>query len=595
MNISRHPIPLLAFALLLPRVASADEDDDLAQARALFERNIAAIQNRDPEAYLACYRQDERLVRVGAEGMSFGFEEMKESTPAKDSEDWPDALLAYDLQLSWLGSGQVFGTYRYRVSFDGAWSEGVSERLFSHAADGWHITVTTAHQAPPETAPPPMALTGVTVYDGLGGRPIVNAVVIVRDGRIEAVGRKRKVAIPDGIDVVDLPGRFVTPGLVDTHVHYSQTGWADGRPDVVDVREQHPYAIAMADCQAHPERFHRAFLHSGVTAVFDVGGYPWTRELADQTEAAFDGPHIAATGPLLSTWDPDLGLVDQSQFVLMQDEQGARQAVQAHSAAGSDAIKVWFIVQKPDDIEAFAPLVHAAGEEAAELGMPLVVHATSLETARTAIEAGARLLVHSVEDLPVDEDFVRAAVDGGVFYSPTLTVHDGYLDLFSHRLSESIKTQLASVDPSVRERVLLTTELAPDERFGPESLALIETYFQQRRSVMADNLLQLHQAGVPVVLGTDAGNPLTLHGPSVFGEMEAMQAAGMEPLAVLRAATSDAADAMGRGEDLGVIAPGRVADLLVLQDDPGEDIEHMRSIEHVMRGGVLHARAELAQ
>jgi imidazolonepropionase-like amidohydrolase len=114
-----------------------------------------------------------------------------------------------------------------------------------------------------------------------------------------------------------------------------------------------------------------------------------------------------------------------------------------------------------------------------------------------------------------------------------------------------------------------------------------------RDRTMARNLAAIHRAGVPVVLGTDAGNPLTLHGPSVFPELEAMQRAGMTPAAVLRAATADAADAMGRGADLGVIEAGRIADLLVLERDPGRDIANMRSILRVMRAGRLHARERL--
>ncbi|MDO8349332.1 MAG: amidohydrolase family protein, partial [Planctomycetota bacterium] len=116
---------------------------------------------------------------------------------------------------------------------------------------------------------------------------------------------------------------------------------------------------------------------------------------------------------------------------------------------------------------------------------------------------------------------------------------------------------------------------------------------EQQRSTMAGNLVRLHAAGVPVVLGTDAGNPLTLHGPSVFVELEAMQQAGLPPTAVLVAATRDAARAMGRGDDLGLLAAGRIADLLVLTEDPGKDVRAFRSVTHVCRGGHLHDRAAL--
>jgi len=140
--------------LLLGGTALAGEPEDLAAARTLFERNIQAIQDRDTTAYLDCYRPDERLVRVGSTGMSMGFAELRESTPAAGSDEWPVALIARDLQLRWLGPGLVFGTYRYRVNFDGTWSEGISERLLMATEDGWHIAVTTAHEAPADTPPP---------------------------------------------------------------------------------------------------------------------------------------------------------------------------------------------------------------------------------------------------------------------------------------------------------------------------------------------------------------------------------------------------------------------------------------------------------
>jgi imidazolonepropionase-like amidohydrolase len=106
------------------------------------------------------------------------------------------------------------------------------------------------------------------------------------------------------------------------------------------------------------------------------------------------------------------------------------------------------------------------------------------------------------------------------------------------------------------------------------------------------NLTRVHDAGIPVVLGTDAGNPLTLHGASVFMELEAMQAAGLSPLEVLVAATRNGARAMGL-EQTGTVTAGSVADLVVLDADPLADIANVRRIALVVRRGKLHPRAEL--
>jgi len=94
-------------------------------------------------------------------------------------------------------------------------------------------------------------------------------------------------------------------------------------------------------------------------------------------------------------------------------------------------------------------------------------------------------------------------------------------------------------------------------------------------------------------MGTDAGNPLTLHGPSVYAEMEAMQAAGMSPSDVLVASTRGGALAMGRLEQIGTIEPDKVADLVVVEADPTKDIANLRQLRYVVRGGVVRTVGEL--
>lgn len=581
---------ILLLAALGP--VAPDREADLAAARALFERNITAIQERDREAYLSCYLATEGLVRSGPDGPATGFAPLAEGTPATGSDDWPQALHASDLQLHWIQDGVVYGTYRYHAIFDGESSLGLSERFFTRVGEEWKIAVSTAFEAPPGTPAAPLALVGATLYDGSGSPPKEDSVILLRNGRIDAVGTRATLDVPAGIDVLDLTGQYVTPGMIDTHVHYSQTGWADGRPDARDVRETYPYAATMAENRDRPERFHRAFLAAGITAVFDVGGYSWTRGLGADAEDSPLAPHVAATGPLITPWKPEVtDLDDQHQFVIPADAADAARLVRDHAALGSDAIKVWFVQAGPNALEEFTPLVHATAEAAREAGLPMVVHATELATARVALEAGARLLVHSVEDQPIDEAFLELAVETEAFYCPTLTVREGYALLYEARLSDEVRGQLGYVAPEIADRIEATEQLEPT--MTADRLELLRQRFSTQGDTMAANLLRLHEAGVPIVLGTDAGNPLTLHGPSVFPELEAMQAAGMTPLEVLTAATWNAARAIGRSEDLGLIASGRIADLLILDGDPGQSIVNMRTLKKVVRAGTLHDRDEL--
>jgi len=112
---------------------------------------------------------------------------------------------------------------------------------------------------------------------------------------------------------------------------------------------------------------------------------------------------------------------------------------------------------------------------------------------------------------------------------------------------------------------------------------------------MADNLRRVHATGATIVVATDAGNPFTFHGPSIFSEMEAMQAAGLSAADIVVMATRNGAQAMGRVKDFGTLEAGKLADLLVLAEDPRADVRAFRSLTHVMRGGRLYQQAALAQ
>jgi imidazolonepropionase-like amidohydrolase len=270
-----------------------------------------------------------------------------------------------------------------------------------------------AAPADPADVGAPVALVGGTLVDGTGAPPVRDATVVLSGGRIECAGRG--CAVPKGARSVDVRGLWITPGLVDAHVHFSQTGWADGRPDSMDVRDRYPYEKTSADLKAHPDRYFRTQLCSGVTAVFDVGGYPWTVAMARATAGA-NAPHVAAAGPLLSTLDHWLNLPAERQFMHLKDAESARTGVAYLSSIGADAVKVWYIVRPDMPVETTAPLVHAAGDEARKAGLPLIVHATGLQEAKAALKAGARLLVHSVGDAAVDEEFLSLAKANRTFY-----------------------------------------------------------------------------------------------------------------------------------------------------------------------------------
>ncbi len=570
---------------------AAGEAADLAAARALFERNLDAIRHRDREAYLACYLQSDTLVRNGAGGVALGFEGLAASA----GQGWPDVFDAQDLRLVPIAPGVVYGSYRYRVRYGEAEEVGRSERTLRKTPHGWRIAVSTAFADPPGTPPPARALLGGTLVDGTGAAPVADAVVVLRGGKIECAGARAACPVPADAGLVDTRGTWITPGLIDAHVHHAQTGWVDGRPDALDRRSEHPYAQVEADLRAHPERFWRAEICSGVTAVLDAGGYPWTLGLEARAENDTRAPHVAAAGPLLATIDHWLNLPAERQFVHLHDEASAKSGVAALAAAGARFVKVWYVIDKEADVAAYAPFVRAAGEAARAAHVPLIVHATGLAEAKEALRAGAALLVHSVDDGPIDDEFVRLAREAHATYCPTLTVYGGYgrfWDGVAAGRAPEIDDPNGCVDAETRARVAETARLGAAAAAG-RNLERMHKGQAQALANMKDNLRRVRDAGIPIAMGTDAGNPLTLRGPAVYAEMEAMQSAGLTPMEVLVAATAGGAHALGRDRDLGTVTAGKLADLLVLDADPTADVRAFRRLRYVVRGGELRPEGEL--
>ena len=436
------------------------------------------------------------------------------------------------------------------------------------------------------------ALVGATLIDGTGAPLVPHATVVVRDGKIECAGKDCKV--PKDAAVTDVMGSWIAPGLIDAHVHFGQTGWADGRPDAFDVRDRYPYEKVASGLATHPERFLRSQLCSGLTSVFDVGGYPWSIDVAHRERDDPSAPRLGAAGPLLSTIDFWLNLPAERQFIHLKDVDAARLGVRYLAARGADAAKVWFIVTPEQTVEASTPAVMAAGDEARKLGIPLIVHATGLAEAKVALKAGAHMLVHSVDDQPVDDEFLALAKSNGVVYCPTLIVFGGYLRLAQAGGAAeppAVDDPNGCVDAETLRKVRESVSLPKTD---PARLPPMNENLTRATGRMAANLKSVSDAGITVAMGTDAGNPLTLHGPSIYAEMEAMQAAGLMPMEVLVAATRGGSRAMGVDKVTGTLEKGKSADLIVVGADPSRDIANLRKLRFVMRAGALYPMAELA-
>jgi len=438
-----------------------------------------------------------------------------------------------------------------------------------------------------------LVLRGATVVSPERSAPLADAVIVVRGGRIAEVGRAGQVRVPDGVQVIDARGKWVVPGYVDGHVHFFQSGGLYTRPDAVDLRAAVPYEKEIATIQARVDDVFARYLASGVTAVADVGGPMWNFTVRERAAASIKAPHAAVAGPLISTWRPPvLNDAADPPIVGVTTAEEARALVRAQIPRRPDFVKIWYVVRRGETPEQFLPIVRAVIDEAHAAKIRVAVHATGLETARAAVQAGADILVHGVEDRDVDAPFLALLRKRGVIYTTTLDVYSGYRRTFT-RQPGFTEREYALADPHVMGSLGDLHHL-PDAIVPERIRKMAGTPLPASPlDVQLRNLRAVRDAGVTIAMGTDAGNIGTLPGPSIYREFALMARAGLSPREILASATSGGARLMGRADEIGQIAKGRYADMVLLDADPLVDVANLSRIAMVVRGGRAWRQQEL--
>lgn len=433
-------------------------------------------------------------------------------------------------------------------------------------------------------------LLDATVLDGTGGPPVRHAVVVLERDRIIKVGPLSSVDVPDDALTIKLTGKWIVPGLVDAHIHMFQSAGLYTRPDILDLRRIHPYEHDAAALRQRIPETMRRYLASGITAVVDVGGPFWNFDVRDRQNATTLAPRLAVAGPLVSTVArPQLDAGDPPIIQAESPEQ-ARSLVRRQLKRKPDLLKLWFIVPPKKDAEQLAGIIRAAIDEAHQGNVRVAVHATEHASALAAVEAGADILVHSVDDEPVDDRLLRLLRSRDVAYIPTLVVYEGYAEVLGQKVRlTDIERRYG--DPRVIaswQDYAVLPSATPAREIAKRRAALEERMPIQRR-----NLDRVFRAGITIAAGTDAGNIGTPHGPALHRELELMVAAGMTPGAALTSATRNAARIFSKAPDFGTVEAGKLADLLVIDADPLADIRHLQRIHRVIKGGVVLAPPQI--
>ncbi|MEZ4775349.1 MAG: amidohydrolase family protein [Bacteroidia bacterium] len=427
------------------------------------------------------------------------------------------------------------------------------------------------------------------IIDPVSGKIAANQDILVEGDQVKRISSHRNRPGVPGETTIDGSGKWVIPGLTDAHIHFFQSGGLYARPDIIDLRNRVPLEKERKRVMEMAPDFLARYLSCGITTVCDMGGPLTNYDIRAKARTNDFAPDVYVTGPLISSYQPEEFGTQDPPIVKVWTPEEAREMVRSQIPLHPDYIKIWYIVRRGEKPEQFLPIVNAVVEESHKNGLPVAVHATQLETARLAVMAGANILVHSVDDQVVDQEFIDLLVEKKVSYIPTLTVSENYSQVLGQHM-EFRQEDFTIANPYTLGSL---TDLRgfPANEIPDYVQNLMEKPFSRSPKVntMYENLRQLQAAGVNIVTGTDAGNIGTLHASSYYEEIAAMKAAGLSPLEILRSATFNAAKMLGKDKTQGTVAAGNQADLVLLSENPLENIQNLSKVHMVVaKGRAMH-------
>ncbi len=421
------------------------------------------------------------------------------------------------------------------------------------------LIVPVLAQQAPKPAPKTVYIRAGRLFDATSDNIRENMVIVILGDRIQSVGPASATTIPLNATVIDLSHATVLPGLIDCHTHLGAR--ADRYDEIYNFKDT-PFDSAFAGVVNA-----RKTLEAGFTSVRDVGSLPFLAvDLRNSINEGFiPGPRIVASGPGISitgghgdlnNFSPQTRVLmfpEERDFQIADGVDQVRHVVRAQVKYGVDVIKILAsggVLSKGDSPGApqFTPEeLKAAADEAHMAGRKIAAHAHGTQAIKNAILAGIDSIEHASL---IDDEGIRLAKEHG-----TYLVMDIYND--DYILGKAIEFGL------------------PKENVEKEKMV---------GRLQRENFERAVKAGAKMAFGTDAG--VYPHGDNAK-QFFYMVKFGMTPAQAIRAATSSAADLIGRSRDVGTIEANKFADIIAVSSDPLQDVRALENVGFVMKGGVV--------
>jgi len=390
---------------------------------------------------------------------------------------------------------------------------------------------------------------------------------------------------------IDGTGKYIIPGLIDSHIHFFQSGGLYTRPDAINLTERKSYEDEIKFAESIISENFKKYLRLGVTTVVDVGGPFSNFKVRDEIAKNNISPNVLVTGPLFSPYQPKaFSLLSDTPIAKITSIKQADSLFQKMIKYNPDFIKIWYIANNENPAKKTFPLVQNIAKLAHNNNLKLAVHATDLKTAEFAVKAGADILVHSVDNAVFTNKFIELLKKNNVSYNPTLIVSKNYIETYTSKLDlhpQDIKYANSEAYGSLFDLKIEDINIPnymKDMRKSPDAYF---RYYKFKDSISSINLKTAVKEDINVITGTDAGNIGTMHATSYIQEVEAMEEFGMKPADILKASTINAAKAFDLQDRLGTIEKNKVADLVLLNKNPLEDIQALNTISEVIKNGAV--------